>query len=107
MDSVLDKAIYPLTGSQRLTNSDLASAMALTVPTGAQRAEISVEGGSIRYYEGETPTTSAGQRMQDGQADSIGPELSSYRLIRTSDQANLIVQVSYFSIYPPGHPARG
>jgi hypothetical protein len=107
-ESIMERAVYPLTGSQRIVNADLANAIPLpSIPTGAQKAEVSVEGGSIRVYEGETPTTTAGGLLSNGQWDVYGPELSLVRLIRTSDQASLVVQVSYFSIYPPGHPGRG
>lgn len=102
MESIMEQAVYPMAGSQRFVNADLADAVALTVPRGAQKAEISVEGGEIRVYEGgDTPTTTAGHLLLANQWDVYGPDLDSVRLIRTSSQASLVVQVSYFSIYPP------
>lgn len=99
----VSEAIWPMTGEQTLTNSDLATAVQLTAPSGAQRAKISVEGGQgVRFWEsGSTPDSTHGHLISPYAYVDLGPELSSIKLIRVASDSNQQVQVSYFSSYTP------
>lgn len=83
----------PLTGAQVLTVS--STAVALTVPTGATHAMLSVEGNPVRFYNsGDTPTSLAGHFLAAGFGPLEIDRLSSVKLIRQGS-ADATVQVSY------------
>lgn len=86
---------------QTISDASLASAVGLTVPSGAKSADITVEGQSVRYWDnGDTPTASVGMIIYAGTTleNYTGP-LSALKLIRT--QAGATVTVSYYKSAGP------
>jgi hypothetical protein len=80
-------------GYQQLTS--LASATAMTVPTGATVALIQAESQSIRWRDdGTNPTTSAGMVIAAGETVFFTGSLSGFRAIEVSASAKL--NISYY-----------
>lgn len=80
-------------GYQQITS--LASAAALTVPTGATVALIQAESQSIRWRDdGTNPTTSVGMLLAAGESVFFTGSLSAFRAIEVSASAKL--NVSYY-----------
>jgi hypothetical protein len=80
-------------GYQQLTS--LASAAALTVPTGATVALIQAESQSIRWRDdGTNPTTSVGMVLAAGETVFFTGSLSAFRAIEVSASAKL--NISYY-----------
>lgn len=82
-------------GFQQITN--VSSSTALTIPSGATRAVIYVEGANVRYrIDGDTtaPTASVGMFLPNGSTTPFLGSLSTTRFIQESAGAKL--NVSYF-----------
>lgn len=80
-------------GYQQLTS--LASAAALTVPTGARLALVQVESADVRWRDdGTNPTTSVGMLLKNGAGLVYDGSLSALRLIEVSASAK--VNVAYY-----------
>jgi hypothetical protein len=79
-------------GNQSLTIS--TGSTALTVPSTATHALISVDGGDVRFWEdGTAPTASAGIYLASGFVGEL-PVSANFKLIRTGS-VDASVQVSY------------
>lgn len=77
-------------GYQQLTSDQLASAVGLTVPSGATRVVIQNNGAiAIRWRnDGVDPTADTGQRLSQGNGGmDITSNLSSYKFIREAEGA--------------------
>ena len=80
-------------GYQQITS--LASAAALTVPTGATVAVIQAEAQSIRWRDdGTNPTTSVGMVLAAGESLFFTGSLSGFRAIEVAASAKL--NISYY-----------
>jgi hypothetical protein len=80
-------------GYQQITS--LASAAALTVPTGATVALIQAESQSVRWRDdGTNPTASVGMVLAAGESLFFTGSLSAFRAIEVSASAKL--NISYY-----------
>lgn len=80
-------------GYQQIT--DLSSAVALTVPTGATHADIQAEAQPVRWrMDGTNPTDSVGTRLLADQSIWAVGELARLRFIEES--ASAVLNVHYF-----------
>ena len=80
-------------GYQQITS--LASSTALTPPTGATIAQISVETAGVRYRDdGTAPTASVGMPLLAGANITYGGSLSAIRFIAISGSP--VLNVSYY-----------
>lgn len=85
-------SVAPL-GYQQLTS--LASAAALTVPTGARWALLQAEDADVRWRDdGSSPTASVGMLLKNGASLVYDGSLSALRLIQVSASAK--VNVAYY-----------
>ena len=86
-------SIYDALGCQQITS--LGSAATLTVPTGALRALLTVEGQSIRLRDdGTAPTASVGLLLPVGGPWPYNGPLSAVRIIQTA--ATATVDLCYY-----------
>jgi hypothetical protein len=80
-------------GDQFISAATLASATALTVPVGATSAIIQAEGGAVRWRNNsQTPTSSVGNKLDDGAEIFYTGEMAKFRVIRIDAAATLNVQ---------------
>lgn len=93
--SLSETALTPK-GYQQLTNDNLATSQALTVPTGATSATIQNNGSQPARFrdDGVAPTSSAGQRIPAGEAFQTDRGLSALRFIREADGVTL--DIAYY-----------
>lgn len=83
---------------QQLDNAALASSVALTVPTEAAHAIITVEGGAVRMRcDGTAPTADIGLYLKDGTILPYSGDLSAVKLIRVANVAGQSVDVQYYT----------
>lgn len=67
----------------------------LTVPTGAQTADIQADGGVVRLrLDAGAPTSTTGWRLDDGISLSVDSPLADVRLLAVAASTN--VQITYF-----------
>lgn len=94
--TIADARMTPV-GHQQLTNANLATAVALTVPTGAVYALIQAYSASdvaIRWRDdGTDPTTTVGVRLKNADIWYVG-NLSAIKLIRES--SGVEVNIAYY-----------
>ena len=83
-------------GYQQLTAAQLASAIGLTIPTGAVLALLQAELEAVRWRDdGTSPTSSIGMMLQPGQLPFVyTASLSSIKFIAAA--ADAVLNVSYY-----------
>lgn len=82
-------------GFQRIQAASLATATALTVPTGANRALIQAITANVRWRDdGTDPTAAAGMQLVAGASMDYDGELSTIKFILESGSPELLI--SYY-----------
>jgi hypothetical protein len=86
---------YTALGYQQITAGTLASATALTVPTGATIAEVCVDTAPVRYRDdGTAPTASVGMPAAAGTCFAYSGALAAIQFILASGSP--VLNVSYY-----------
>jgi hypothetical protein len=87
--------IYTGVGYIGLAVSSAAVALG-TLPSGADRAVVIVEGGPVRWRDdGTMPTASVGMPLKDGDGMNFDGDLTALRFIR-SGATDAVVHISYY-----------
>ena len=80
-------------GDQYLDSTALATAVGLTVPTGARVALIQCEGQAVRWRNNaQTPTSTIGIKLDAGDSIFYIGELDKIRFIQTAAGASISIQ---------------
>ena len=82
-------------GTQMITGLSTSTPASLTVPTGAQTADIQADGGVVRLRrDAGAPTSTTGWRLDDGSSISVDSPLADVRLLAVAASTN--VQICYY-----------
>lgn len=82
-------------GTQMITGLSTSTPASLTVPAGAQTADIQADGGVVRLRrDGGAPTSTTGWRIDDGTSVLVDSSLANVRLLAVAASTN--VQICYY-----------
>lgn len=82
-------------GTQMITGLSTSTPASLTVPAGAQTADVQADGGVVRLRrDAGAPTSTTGWRIDDGTSVLVDSSLANVRLLAVAASTN--VQICYY-----------